>query len=133
MPVTFLCERCGKEKTVSPSTYAKGERHFCSRQCHMKTMNEELNPGRMTGDVKAKLSLQKIGTGEKTGYLKLHGRHSHRSIAEQILGRPLKPGEIVHHLDGNKRNNLPANLIVFPSQAEHAAWHAANRKEVMPI
>lgn len=105
----------------------------------MKTMNEELNPTRMTEDVKSKLSLSRLGSGENNGYLKLNSRHSHRTVAERILGRPLKPGEIVHHIDGNKRNNDPSNLMIFSSQKEHAAWHAkedsswGSHKEVMPI
>lgn len=49
-----------------------------------------------------------------------------------ILGRPLERGEVVHHIDRNKRNNEPENLMVFPSQAHHAAWHKEHDKEVMP-
>lgn len=63
----------------------------------------------------------KRGTG--TGYLKTQGRHEHRVVAESILGRPLSPGEVVHHEDENKQNNDPSNLIVFPGQADHARHH----------
>lgn len=57
-----------------------------------------------------------------TTYRKLHNRHAHRVIAEQMLGRPLERGEIVHHIDGNKHNNDPSNLRVM-TQAEHLRLH----------
>lgn len=61
------------------------------------------------------------GTGTKT-YVKENGRHQHRLVAEQILGRKLKENEIVHHKDNNKKNNDPSNLEVM-TQAEHAREH----------
>lgn len=45
---------------------------------------------------------------------------AHRLVASQMLGRPLLPGEVVHHRDGNTRNNVPENLLILPSQAAHA-------------
>lgn len=66
--------------------------------------------------------------GGKT-YTKFLGRHMHRVVAELMLGRPLKSDEVVHHIDGDKRNNRPENLMVFSSQKEHAAFHAAQKKE----
>lgn len=59
-----------------------------------------------------------------TTYKKLNGRHQHRVVAEQMLGRPLKRGEIVHHIDGNKHNNSPENLAVM-TQADHLRLHHA--------
>lgn len=47
----------------------------------------------------------------------------HRVVAENMLGRKLRPGECVHHKDGNKRNNNPSNLIVFVSRRAHATYH----------
>ena len=55
-------------------------------------------------------------------YKKFYGRHEHRVIAEQIIGRPLAKGEIVHHKDGNKHNNDPSNLEVM-TQSEHLKLH----------
>ncbi len=64
-----------------------------------------------------------MNSGEGKTYTKFYGRHEHRVVAEQLLGRPLCPGEVVHHIDGDKRNNRPENLRVFASQAEHAKFH----------
>lgn len=62
------------------------------------------------------------GTG--TGYVKLHQRHAHRVVAEVVIGRKLLPGEVVHHIDGDKSNNAPENLEVL-TQAEHTRRHHA--------
>lgn len=118
------CTRCSKEMYRPPSQRERG-RPFCSRQCHMKTLNEELNPGRMTPSTRAKLRKARLGSGAGVSYEKFYGQHLHRLVAESVIGRPLMAGEVVHHIDGDKRNNNPENLMVFASQAEHAAWHAA--------
>jgi hypothetical protein len=43
---------------------------------------------------------------------------------ENKLGRPLKKGEIVHHIDENKSNNSPENLMVM-TQSQHIEMHRA--------
>ncbi|WP_366930937.1 HNH endonuclease [Microcoleus sp. bin38.metabat.b11b12b14.051] len=53
----------------------------------------------------------------------------HRVIAEQNLGRSLRQGEIVHHLDEDKTNNSPENLIVCSSASVHRQYHRKNLRQ----
>ena len=55
-------------------------------------------------------------------------RPAHDLLMEQLLGRPLKPSEVVHHIDGNKRNNSPENLQLL-ERAEHSRLHASGRPQ----
>ncbi len=53
-----------------------------------------------------------------------HGRKyilEHRLVMEQHIGRYLEPTEVVHHIDGNPRNNDISNLRLYASQSEHIA------------
>lgn len=46
------------------------------------------------------------------GYLPYRNPNSHRRVAERALGRKLKKGECVHHIDGDKLNNANSNLLI---------------------
>ncbi|MCC3459783.1 MAG: HNH endonuclease [Oscillatoriales cyanobacterium] len=52
----------------------------------------------------------------------------HRIIAEQTLGRSLKPGEIVHHMDEDKTNNSPENLVVCTASV-HRQYHRKSLRQ----
>jgi hypothetical protein len=56
--------------------------------------------------------------------LKVNGKRidEHRFIMEQFLGRKLETKEVVHHIDGNMRNNDISNLKV-ESLSEHSRHH----------
>lgn len=55
------------------------------------------------------------------------GRYLHQVIAEYKIGRALRPGEHVHHVDENKLNNDPNNIEVMTA-SEHARLHAMARQ-----
>lgn len=52
----------------------------------------------------------------------------HRHVASLVLGRWLEPGEHVHHLDGDKENNEPENLVVV-TNGEHQNLHRGPRRQ----
>lgn len=47
----------------------------------------------------------------------------HICIVEKALGHPLPPGAEVHHLDKNRSNNTPTNLVVCPDKSYHRLLH----------
>jgi hypothetical protein len=61
------------------------------------------------------------------------GVYEHILVAEDVvLGRPLKEGEVVHHLDFCRNNNSPDNLLVL-SGPMHGKLHKwLGRYELIP-
>ena len=149
--VTVTCDWCGKMIEKWPSVIKR--HNFCSRQCladfsnktknqdeygklkdytgqrqNMAEINQKLNPSRMTAITRSKLRQARFQT-EHNGrtYAKFYGRLQHRLVAEKMLGRKLRDDEVVHHIDGDKRNNGPENLMVMTA-AEHGRFHLRLRR-----
>lgn len=55
----------------------------------------------------------------KDGYV-----YEHTLVAERKIGRYISKGEVVHHVDGNKQNNVPDNLWVFKTTNDHTRYHS---------
>ena len=112
IPVRISCAVCEMEFEVRPSKGLRAK--YCSLKC------KQTFSGRLGGSVRGE---QMKASSKKLSYPKIGGRHAHRIVAEEILGRSLRPGEVVHHEDEDKQNFSKNNLIVFPSQAAHAKYH----------
>lgn len=74
-----------------------------------------------------------FGTGSVAPYIKIKfngkDKYYHRCVWERANGRKLKDGEIVHHINGDKRDNRPQNLQVVASHAEHLRLHNYFKRE----
>lgn len=122
-----VCEACGESFTVRRS---QKTRKCCGFLCAQKLNARKA--GRKRSAWSSRRGKQPGGEYSPNTYIKLNGRHYHRIVAEKKLGRPLRPGEIVHHIDGNRRNNDPDNLAII-TQSQHARIHGTkNRKCSIP-
>lgn len=63
-------------------------------------------------------------------YVKINGKRiaQHRLVVEKAMGKSLPPGAIIHHLNGDKSDNRPCNLVVCPSEAYHNLLHSRQKR-----
>ena len=133
--VQLTCDLCGK--TFHKNKRNVHDHNFCCREHfhrwnsarmteYNRTENQMNKPGGVL-ESRLRRGAKQRGSGEGMTYQKFLGRHLHRQVAERMLGRPLREGEVVHHIDGNKLNNAPENLMVLSSQAEHARLHFSRK------
>jgi hypothetical protein len=119
--VMRTCEHCGKAFDRAPSFETRQPARFCSKSCE-STARIKRPLGREYNGKPAVLDNQ--------GYVRVYEPDhrdatkggwvvEHRLVAERDLGRPLGPGENVHHVNGVKHDNRPENLMVI-DHAEHS-------------
>lgn len=103
------CRVCGqpfwKRSKLTRSQWERQE--FCTNACagRFKRRGQVGQEGRT-----------KIWDGDRI-------RLRYHVVVEKKIGRPLRPGEIVDHYDGDPTNDDPENLRVFPSTSEHMKSH----------
>lgn len=110
---TLTCPNCTSNFTASLSNT---RRKYCKLECYNQHNRGENNPTFKGGHLSANgYRLLSRGKNKKV--------YVHKELAESLLGRKLETYEVVHHIDGNKLNNSPANLLVT-TVSEHQRIHA---------
>ena len=106
--VKVTCDFCGKVFEWTRSRWRNSISHihrYCSTECYYAAIE---NPGYRPWR---------------------QGQRLARAIINQYFS--LQEGNIVHHKDGDGRNNDRSNFMVFASQADHMAYHRG--REVKPL
>jgi hypothetical protein len=104
---------------VKPGKRTKKQKYYAEKRSAEKTYNKQ--PYIDSG-------------GYPCIYLELRGYvRVHRIVAEKALGRKLKIDEEVHHIDGDKMNASPGNLLICSSRyhkelhqrckTRYGTWH----------
>lgn len=116
---TVICRGgCGRQRADCNAGWARG---VCDR-CRIRLKREgRYEQVALPPEVPRNLfeEFYPIGTTRKqrTGYVTIKTKDGwkpeHRHVMEQQLGRPLAPGENVHHRDGVRDNNDPDNLELW--------------------
>jgi len=114
-----VCLLCGSKENVSTYPYAKFKGHC--RNCIYRKLRAK--PTYKNGRIR-----------DKSGYILISGQWDHPNhnkqgqvrehvlVMEKKLGRFLKPGERIHHFDGDPSNNGPSNLQLV-DDSRHAVIH----------
>ena len=113
------------DKFVKGADWEVKRKSHCSWDCYVKDMKQ--NPHhvpRWKGGVLPALGYLLIKSWDhpfhdKRGYVR-----EHRLVMEKIIGRYLDPKlEEVHHINGNKSDNRPENLMVVDSLTHNRLEH----------
>lgn len=124
------CKNCGDSFEAN-----KEVQIFCSRSCSIKFRSKTTGFCIKQPFPDSYISYYVDACGKIRRKMKfkehpnsLHGWVTYsRWVIEKNLGRFLKKGEIVHHIDGNTLNDDPKNLLLLSSRKDHSLIHSKEK------
>jgi hypothetical protein len=136
--VLLRCDSCGKENTTSYLNYTRAQERnkskgktYC-RKCAINRSEAFKNRPVRTGEMASRW-----GGGQKTlkdgsVMVRREGNkypyvHRYVDVMEKLLGRRLLPTEHVHHINGDRSNDDPSNLVVMDASAHQLAHRDLER------
>jgi len=138
--IKIICKICGKKFSASPSRIKT--KKYCSNPCRNKSMigghiGKEIQKGQhlspKTEFKKGQPCPNFKGFINVAGYIYIYQPKNHRAtkngyvkrsilVAEKTFNHSLKDNEIVHHINKNKSDDRPQNLIIM-TRNKHMALH----------
>lgn len=116
------CEYCGETFEVPPSRMG---RRFCSKRCEGRSRLKRPLDRKHNGRAAILTNTGYVKVWEPDRPVRRRWVLEHRLVMEKQLGRELQSDEHVHHINGDKTDNRPENLIIL-SNSEHGVITGAN-------
>lgn len=116
--VKVTCQQCGTERIVTRHR-AQNKQYFCDRHCFGRWIGKHRKPRRPKQVIKTRSGyLQEYAPGHpranRKGYV-----FQHILVWERSSGQKPPDSCVVHHLNGNKSDNRPGNLVALPIGRHH--------------
>jgi hypothetical protein len=132
-------ERRKKHGEMMRKNYPAGPNHFNSGAHRSKESRDKMSKSAIGKHVRDKHGRWNGGISlHMRGYiLKAAHEHpdvscrgyilEHRLVVESVIGRYLNKQEVVHHINKNKADNRPQNLMAFINHAAHKRFERGNQ------
>lgn len=132
LSIRYCSRKCaGKDRSEKPWKYSGVNSHMYGKVFSIETRKKisEARKGKRIGENHTNWKGGRCVSGGKV-WIKITSNGSrleHTLKAEKVLGRRLRKGEHVHHIDGNKLNNNNSNLLICSNSYHQSLHHEMSR------